>query len=318
MNVSRQRVAILGATGHVGKCLTSALLGTGRHEVTAVVRNAGRLEGFLATQPHGSECVTRSFEEFPAGEYDSVVNCVGVGTPAGVVASGADIFALTERFDQLVFDFLARRPETRYVAFSSGAAYCGDFTEPASESTVAVVPVNDIRPAGYYGIAKLAAEVKHRAARELAIVDFRLFGLFSRYADPHAGYFMSDVYRALAEGATLTVGPDDILRDYIAPSDMAALLVATLDAAPRNDVFDLYSRAPVAKFGVLEDFSVRYGLKYEVLETPTGLTATGLKPNYYSTNRRAASIGYAPSRTSLETLVQEIDALLALHESDRS
>ncbi|HEY5541343.1 MAG TPA: NAD-dependent epimerase/dehydratase family protein [Coriobacteriia bacterium] len=314
MNHSRQRVAILGATGHVGKCVTSALLETGRHEVTAVVRDAGKLDEFLATQPHGSECAKRSFEEFSAGGYGAIVNCVGIGTPAAVRSSGAGIFALTERFEQLVSDYLTRRPDTRYVAFGSGAAYCGDFTEPASEATPAVVSINAIGPADYYGIAKLSAEAKHRAARDLAIVDLRLFGLFSRHADLDAGYFMSDVYRAIATGGTLAVGPQNIVRDYIAPADMVSLLVSVLDSEPRNDVFDLYSAAPVAKFDVLEDFSVRYALKYDVLEAPTALTATGMKPNYYSTNRRAASVGYEPSRTSLQTLTEEIDALLELRE----
>lgn len=307
------RVAILGATGHVGKCLTASLLERGIH-VTAVVRNAARIENFLATQPRGSKCAVRSFAEFPAGEYDAVVNCVGVGTPAGVKASGAAIFALTERFDQLVLDYLATRPDARYIAFSSGAAYCGDFKLPASESSPAVVGINEIKPADYYGIAKLAAEAKHRAMDDLAIVDFRLFGLFSRYADLDASYFMCDVFRALVNETTLAVGPEDIVRDYIAPHDVASLLMSVLDGAPRNDVLDLYSEAPVSKFEVLTKFSERYGLKYEVLETPTEDAATGVKPNYYSTNRRAASVGYRPSRTSLETLAEEIDALLELRK----
>lgn len=153
---------------------------------------------------------------------------------------------------------------------------------------------------------------------ELAIVDFRLFGLFSRYADLNAAYFMNAVYNAIAGNKRLTVGPENIMRDYIAPDDMASLHVAALDAEPRNDVFDLYSAAPVAKFDVLEGLSARYGLKYDVLEASISRSATGVKPNYYSTNRHAASVGYEPSRTSLRTLTEEIDALLELRESDRS
>lgn len=314
MNEHGARIAILGATGHVGKCLTASLLHRG-FNVTPVVRNAERMLTFLdAIEPLGSECAVRSFAEFAAGEYDAIVNCVGVGTPAAVTASGASIFTLTEQFDRLAMDYLAARPDTRYIAFSSGAAYGGDFAQPASEDTPAVVAINRIRSADYYGIAKLAAEAKHRASAEFAIVDFRLFGLFSRYADLDAGFFMCDVYRAIAQGTTLAVGPEDIVRDYIAPSDMTALLVAVLDAAPRNDVLDLYSAQPARKFTVLEDFSARYGLKYDVLGNATENTATGVKPNYYSENRRAASVGYEPSRTSLETLTEEIDALLELRE----
>ncbi len=317
MNERGKRVAILGASGHVGKCLTASLLLSG-FSVTAVVRNAERMIAFLGDiHPRGSECAVRSFAEFESGEYDAVVNCVGVGTPAGVTASGADIFALTERFDGLVMDYLAARPDTRYIAFSSGAAYVGDFAQAASQATSAVIAVNDMRPADYYGIAKLAAEAKHRASPEFAIVDLRLFGLFSRYADLGANFFMCDVFRSLVSGAALAVGPEDIVRDYIAPADMASLLTAVLDAPPRNDVLDLYSAEPVRKFAVLEDFSARYGLKYDVQGEPTENAATGIKPNYYSTNRRATSFGYKPSRTSLRTLTEEIDALLELREGGR-
>jgi nucleoside-diphosphate-sugar epimerase len=297
-------------------CLTAALLEGGFH-VTAVVRNAARLDTFMQLEPRGSEGAVRSFEQFPDGEYDAVVNCVGVGTPAGVTAAGAAIFSLTEQFDQLAMEYLAAHPGTRYVAFSSGAAYGGDFAQPASESTVATVALNDIMTADYYGVAKLASEVKHRAATEFAIVDFRLFGLFSRHADLAASYFMCDVYRAIAEKTVLTVGPEDIVRDYIAPADMGSLLAAVFAAEPRNDVFDLYSAEPVRKFAMLEDFSARYGLKYDVLEAPTANAATGIKPNYYSTNRRAASVGFEPSRTSMQTLTEEIDALLELREGGR-
>lgn len=317
MSSAPQRVAILGATGHVGKCLTSVLLESNRHEVTAVVRNRGSFDAFVAAEPRGATCAVRSFEEFVAGEYDAVVNCVGVGTPAGVTSAGATIFELTERFDALVLGYLAQHPETRCIAFSSGAAYCGDFDEPASADTPAVVRINGIMPTDYYGVAKLAAETKHRAAADFAIVDLRLFGLFSRYAHLDASFFMSDVYRAIAQCTTLEVGPDDIVRDYVAPRDLAALVVAVMDAAPRNDVFDLYSAAPVAKMDVLAAFSARYGLEYHVLGSTSAPSATGLKPNYYSTNRRAASLGYQPSLTSLQTLSEEIDVLLELRKGGR-
>jgi nucleoside-diphosphate-sugar epimerase len=313
----RRSVAILGATGHVGKCLTAALLESSRFHVTAVVRNAEKLNAFLGRHSLGGECACSSFDDFQAGEYDAVVNCVGVGDPAAL-GSGASLYALTEHFDALTMGYLARRPQARYISFSSGAAYCGDFAEPASDESAAVVPINAITPTSHYGIAKLASEAKHRAAAEFSIVDFRLFGLFSRYADLNASYFMNAVYSAIANNEPLTVGPENIVRDYIAPDDMASLLVAVLDAEPRNDVFDLYSAAPVVKFDALQGFSARYGLKYDVLDAPTAPTATGMKPSYYSTNRRAASVGYEPSRTSLRTLTEEIDALLELREGGRS
>ena len=318
MTVSRHSVAILGATGHVGKCLTASLLARGEHDVTAIARSSERLEMFLDRLPAGDRVARRSFAEFPHGEYDVVVNCVGVRNSADAPPAGVSIFALTEQFDAVVMDYLEGRPDTLYVAFSSGAAYCGDFSSPADENSPAIVNINAIVPTDYYGVAKLASEVKHRAAADLAIVDLRLFGLFSRYSDLSAPYFMNDVYGALAQDSVLKVGPEDMTRDYIDPDDMTALLVAVIGAGPHNDVYDLYSAAPVAKFDVLEGFSARYGLKYDVLDSPMAPTSTGMKPGYYSTNRRAATLGYEPARTSMQSLAREMDALLQLHEGGRA
>lgn len=309
------KVAVLGASGHVGKCLTHGLLSATGHEVTAVVRDASRIRPLLAAIPRGTECDVTSFEEFSSGSYDAIINCVGIGIPAGVTEAGSGVFVLTEHFDRLVMDRLAESPDTRYVAFSSGAAYGGDFVAPASEMTVARVPLNGLGPKDYYGAAKLTDELRHRAAADLAIVDIRLFGLFTRHVDPSAGYLMCDVLRALQTGEALRVGPIDIVRDYVAPSDLLSLVLAIIDSAPCNDVVDAYSAAPVSKMEMLARFSQTRGLAYDVAETESSTAATGTKPNYYSTNRRAHSLfGYTPSYTSIETLENEMAALL---ESDR-
>jgi len=312
MSELRMRVAILGATGHVGACFTAGLLADERFAVTAIARDASRLGALLDTLPNGAACARRSFGEFPTGDFDAVVNCVGVGTPAAVAASGPGIFELTDRFDALALDYARAHPGTRYIALSSGAAYGGDFTEPASEVTPAVVRANAMRPSDHYGAAKLAAEVRHRATADLAIVDLRLFGLFSRHIDLDAGYFMTDVFRAIVGDTSLTVSPEDVVRDYVDPDDLVAVLIAVLDAPAHNDVYDVYSAAPVSKFELLAHFSARYGLTYDVADATASDSATGVKPKYYSLNRRAERVGYTPSLTSLASVAKETDVLLEL------
>ncbi len=265
---------------------------------------------FLATLPERRGIERASFEDFPAGDYDVVINCVGVGDPAGVTASGASILEMTERFDAIAMEYLSARPQTRCINFSSGAAYGGDFEEPVSEATPAVVPINAIRRTDYYGIAKLASEARHRGAEGFSIVDLRLFGLFSRHIDPDASYFMTAVYRAIADKVELEVGAESIHRDYVDPEDLVALVTAVIDAPPTNSAYDVYSLAPAEKFELLDLFASRYGLAYHVRQDPTAPAATGIKPFYYSTNRRAATLGYAPTRTSVQSLTKEIDALL--------
>lgn len=311
-------IAILGATGHVGKCLTAGLAAVSDVELTLVARDPARLGVFVATLPAASQERIRrqiTFDDFASERYGAIINCVGYGDPAALAqAAGESIFSLTERFDQVALDYLAGSPGTRYVSFSSGAAYGGGFEQPASHSTVSVFPINDLTPEDYYGVAKLASEAKHRALSDWAIVDLRLFGLYSRYLDPQARYFMNDVFYAISTGQKLSVGPEDIWRDYVDPTDLTAMVLSVLRSAPRNDVFDLCSAAPASKFEILNDFANRYGLEYAVHDGRKDGSPTGAKLNYYSLNRRFEVLGYMPSRTSLETLRAETDARLA-HQS---
>ena len=314
-----RRVAVLGATGHVAKCLTAGMWANPAVDMTLVVRDLARLDAFVATLPEASSSEAWApprqvtFDDFGVGEYDAIINCVGFGNPAELAgASGRAVFALTEKFDHVVLDYLEDSPETRYVSMSSGAVYGGDFSEPASERSRSVFPANQLTSLDVYGLAKLASEARHRAIPDRAIVDLRLFGLYSRHIDPHARYFMNDVYGAVVTGARLEVGAEDIKRDYVDPADLTALVLGVLDSLPRNDVFDVYSAHPVSKFEILDDFAKRYGLAYVVDEGRSSGSPTGPKLNYYSTNERAQQVGYVPRWTSLETLRNETDARLKL------
>jgi hypothetical protein len=61
---------------------------------------------------------------------------------------------------------------------------------------------------------------------------------------------------------------------------------------------------------LLDCMSKRYGMKYEIVNTPAGLPATGIKQNYYSTNTDAYALGYRPTLNSLETIYLAADKLL--------
>ncbi len=311
MSLASRRVAVLGATGHVGKCVTAGLLNHGVHEVTAVARNTPAVAAFLEALPDGAAAHRCSFTEFPERDFDVIINCVGAGTPNAIQALGPSIFALTEEFDDLVFAYLDRHPGALCVAMSSGAAYGGDFSSPAGGAGETSDAFVGQAPNDHYGRAKMASEERHRAATGRAIVDLRLFGLFSRFVDLSSPSLMSDIVRALLDRDELVVSADDIVRDYVDPDDLVRLLLCVLDAGPRNDVFDVFSAAPVSKSALLEAFAERYGLHYAIDPALAVLGVTGLKPDYYSLDRHAESIGYAPKWTSLEALCRETDAVLS-------
>lgn len=279
---------------------------------TLVARDLERLRGFVETQWRAQDVPRQiAFDDFADGEYDAVINCVGIGDPAKLAAGTSDsILELTERFDRLALDYLARFPQTRYVSFSSGAAYGGTFDEPASQATPLASQADGPSAGDSYGAVKAATEAKHRALADLAIVDLRLFGLYSRFIDPRAHYFMNDVFDAIAAKKRLRVGPGEMWRDYVSPGDLWRLVASVLRAKPRNDVFDIYSAAPASKFEILGDFAQRYGLAYDVDEGLDAASPTGTKRRYYSANRRAQELGFVPEDTSLDTLRAETDARL--------
>ena len=315
----RPSVAILGATGHVGRVLTVAL--ADRYDLTLYVRRPKEAIAFAR-----AECAEAVVGVSPINQFgypqcgvrsrahDAVLNCVGFGNPAMLGDSEADVFALTEEFDGLTFRYLAAHSESRLISFSSGAAYGGTFEEPAGESSWAKYAANCLGPGALYGLTKLASEARHRSTPDYPIVDLRLFGLFSRHIDPSARYLMNSVVSAIVEGTTLVTSSEDIVRDYVDPSDLARLVTAIIGAEPMNEVFDVYSVEPVRKFALLDIFAQRYGLTFIVEPETVVRSATGSKLNYYSTNRRASVVGYTPRFTSIEALLRETDAVLRILE----
>ena len=99
-------------------------------------------------------------------------------------------------------------------------------------------------------------------------------------------------------------------RDFLTPQDFAHLIDCALGAPPANLVLDAYSRAPIEKFALLKRMSDEFGLRHDIVPTPPNVQATGAKPEYYSTNRRAAELGYMPAYSSIDGVVAEARALL--------
>jgi nucleoside-diphosphate-sugar epimerase len=193
---------------------------------------------------------------------------------------------------------------------SSGAAYGATFLAPASAATQAKFPVNALTPQDYYGIAKLHAEARHRAMPNHAIIDIRVFAYFSRHSDIAKRFFVTDMLRAIRDGKEFETGAATMRRDFIAPRDFQALVAAALDGESRNIAIDTYSRAPVEKFALLDAMRDTFDLRYRIVEQPALMIATGAKPEYYSTHRAAAALGYQPLQTALESVLEESSALL--------
>ncbi|CCQ75637.1 NAD(P)-dependent oxidoreductase [Magnetospira sp. QH-2] len=310
-------IAILGATGHVGKGLAYALAQGGSHTLRLYARDPDRVLDFLKTwELSDHDRVVHPMDEFGRHPFDAVVNATGAGDPARLRTLGAGIFRLTETVDNRILDLLTDHPERLYLNISSGAVYGAGFAEPARQDTIAAVPVNDLGPGDAYAMAKRHAEAKHRAHTAFNIVDLRIFSYFSRFIDLEGRFFTVDLARSLRDAVPLTTNCGEMDRDYVVPDDLAQMVQCCLtrwtdrDEQVVNDALDFYSKAPVGKFELIEAVQRTLPLQVRVEDETATLATGGAKSRYYSENHRAADWGYAPRFTSADGVVSELNALL--------
>lgn len=305
------RIALIGATSHIAKGIIACFSSRQDVDLLLYARVPERISEFLAAAG-----VNNSAEVFPltslgSQSCDVIINCIGIGDPGKLKREPESIFTLTSDWDSLVLDALQQRPETLYVNFSSGAVYGTDFSQPVNETSPALFSPNSLHAEEFYGIAKLHSEARHRALAHLNIVDLRVFGYFSRYIDLDTRYLLTDIINCLKSGTELLTTADNIIRDYVHPEDLAALVECCIDRRRLNDVYDVYSLQPVTKFELLDYFAARHGLRYRVADECSVVTATGKKAHYYSCSRRAADLGYQPAYSSLECIRTESEKIMS-------
>ncbi|MDR3578466.1 MAG: NAD(P)-dependent oxidoreductase [Oryzomonas sp.] len=298
------RIAILGATSHIAKGLIAAWAGREERELVLYARSPDRVREFISLIGC-KDPVILPVEDFGRIRCDVIVNCIGIADPGKLSNEMATIFTLTETWDRRVMDYVSTCPDALYINLSSGAIYGSEFSQPVNEASPAVFPVNAMTASEFYGIAKLHAEARHRAASGLNIVDLRIFSYFSRFIDPATRFLMTDIILALKSGNEMLTTTNNIVRDYVNPDDLVSLMDLLVARKSLNGVYDVYSRKPVTKFEILESFAADFGLHFRVIEDAKPVTATGTKDHYYSLNYRAAELGYQPRHSSLDSLRRE-------------
>ena len=305
------RIAILGATSQIAKDLVQSFAANSRRDLVLFARRPEAVTQWLADVGLVGRYAVANFTAFNADQhFDAILNFVGVGNPAQAAAMGASIFDVTLQYDELALSYVHQHTACRYIFLSSGAAYGANFDAPVEGNTKATVPINNLQPQDWYGVAKLHAECRHRALAHLPIVDIRVFNYFSHTQDMEASFLITDILRAIRDKTVLQTSSDYIVRDFIHPSDFFCLVSAILAATATNAVVDSYSLAPIDKPTLLAIMQVKYGLRYEITKKTTSVNATGGKPHYYSLNTRAMDFGYHPALTSLEGIAREMGKIM--------
>lgn len=310
MKKSLLKIAILGASGHIGRNFMFYFSKKESNELFLFTRDEKKLKNTIKEFSFDTPFFVKNYSEFEKLKYDLIINCIGISDPEIINSNKIPILQITEYYDNKILEYLKKHTSTFYIFISSGAAYGKEFLNPVNDSTFTYFDINNLKSGDFYSIAKINAEAKHRSLNYLNIVDLRIFTFFSRFLNPNDTFLMSQIISAIKNKKTLYTNPTNIVRDFVHPHDLFFLVEKCIQQNSINDVFDVYSKTPISKFDILDSISEKYGLKYVVKEDLEFSNATGTKKNYFSTSRKAEKIGYHPNYTSLETIMDEIQHLL--------
>ena len=189
---------------------------------------------------------------------------------------------------------------------SSGAVYGEDFTNNVNEES----KITTIKEINSYAKYKITIEEKHRKLCDNHIIDLRIFNFFSRYIDLNASFFICQLVNAIKNKTVLDTDSNDMMRDFIHPSDFFNLIERCIIRHHLNDVFDVYSKKPISKFEILNTIKNNHDFQFKITKESIISSPTGMKKKYFSSSQKASKIGYEPEFTSLDTIQDEIKFLL--------
>jgi nucleoside-diphosphate-sugar epimerase len=306
------RIAILGATSQIARDLILSFPINKGYDFLLFCRNIELLEKWINSENLSEKYQVKEYFEFGSHQkYDIIINFVGVGDPAKAQKMGSDIFKVTEQYDDMALEYLKQHKKTKYIFLSSGAVYGGNYQNPVDKDTIATIDINNLKSTDWYTIAKLYAETKHRSLSDLSIVDVRVFNYFSHTQNMDAQFLITDIVRALKNKKLFKTSSENIVRDFITPTDFYNLIQAFIDYGSINAAFDCYTKSPVSKFDLLSKLESKFGLMYEIDKNINVVDATGVKLNYFSKNHKARCLGFKPKNTSMINILSEMDKVLS-------
>jgi nucleoside-diphosphate-sugar epimerase len=288
-----KRIAILGASGHIGRSLTHTLAQNPDNRLFLFARKTEYVSRFLSANQLLERCSVHAVDEFDGQEYDTVINGIGAGDPGLVAALGLEVITLTEDWDNRIIEYLGRYPNALYISVSSGSIYNATARKP--EGITAEI----------YAWAKCNSEAFHRSHRDLNIVDLRLFGYFSRFQDIEGQYFLSQAMSAIRQGEVLKTLSGDMTRDYVTPVDFVRMIDCCFNHRPINRAYDMFSQESVSKFQILEHLHNEFSLQWTTSDVGDVTGGALEKPDYVARERDAVEIGFRPEYSALDGVLTE-------------
>lgn len=307
-----KKIAILGSTGYIGKSIVTLLMQNKNISLYLFSRSENKIKDFVDQFgfAHANVEVCGNYNMFDEFSYDLIVNCAGIGNPMILKKDPSAIFEVTEYFDTLIINHLRKNNNTIYLNLSSGAVYGSSNIGPFSEKSKSCLCINELHQSEYYSIAKINSEAKHRALKNLNIVDLRIFSFFSSFVDIEAQFLLSDIVKALRNNTVFETSGVDIVRDFITPVDLVQVIEIILNEVRINNSFDMYSLAPVKKSELIDFFIRRFNLKTKIINDSFAISPTGTKNEYYPVSKKIEVLGYKPAHSSLSGIEAEMSKIV--------
>ncbi len=300
---NKKNIAIFGANGHIAKNLVHHFLKNTEHKLFLFSRNKTKSQRFVSSITANKNIFYGSYENIHSQSFDVIINCIGISNPSDITKYGNEILTLSERYDDLIIEYLKKNNSCQYLNFSSGVVY-GDFSQPVNDESLLNLSLNDISN-DPYSLSKIRSETKHRLLSSLNIVDIRIFNFFSRFIDLNTGFFISEIISSINSNKEFFTNKQNFYRDFLHPDDLFHLISLCIKNPKLNFALDAYSISPISKYDILKEFTDLYNLKYSFNNDLKIEEPTGFKEKYYSLSRKAKNIGYLPIHSSLETLLTE-------------
>ena len=303
MTEKKNKVGILGGTGHIGKNLIYYFSKNNKYELNLFSRDVTSTKNITNEFKNIN---VDNYDKLNSYELDTVINCVGISNPTKILDDKIDFKKITDKYDEQVLLYLKKFSDSLYINISSGAVYGENFTNNVNEKST-ITTIQEINP---YAESKISIEKKHRKLSDNNIIDLRVFNFFSRYINLNTSFLLCQLVNAIKNKTIFITDSNDITRDFIHPSDLFNLIEKCIKKNTINDVFDVYSKKPISKFEIIDLFEKKYDLGFKITNNIIEISPTGVKQNYFSSSQKAGKIGYEPEFTSFETIQDEIKFLL--------
>jgi len=280
-----KRVALIGANSQVSRSIIPNL-------------KKSFLLDIYSKKPYQSK--DKSFKKYKIQNFPinknivAVINAEGPGDPK-VHKNTKNIFKLFNNLDNKILKFISKNPKIKYINISSGIV-------------LNVSKLSKNKNKYDYANTKFYLEKKHRGYKNLKIYDLRVFGFFSRFISPEAGYFLSEILKSLKEKSILNVDSYNNVNDFIGGYDLSNFIKILINGNFTNRYFNLLSKKRSKKFEILKFFKKYYGLKFTINKSL--ILNRKYKKIKLINKKFANSSTFKPKYSSMSLIKKEVKVLL--------